>query len=195
RPTETKDISWEYVGLGVRQPAGSIAEAAELAASCDAVIVVVGAASISEGEGYDRKDLELPGDQNALVEAILAANPRTAIVLTNGAAYALPWIDHAPAVLEAWLGGEEGPDAVARILFGRAEPSGRLPVTFPRHLEETSAAPYYPGGEEADYGEVLFVGYRHYDRSNAAPMFPFGYGLTYTRFAYSDLKAPEHVKA
>ena len=69
-------------------------------------------------------DLDLPGDQNALVEAVLAANPRTVVVLANGAPYALPWIDHAPAVLEAWLGGEEGPDAVARILFGEAEPSG-----------------------------------------------------------------------
>jgi beta-glucosidase len=195
RPASIKGVTWEYVGIGLRQPSGTVEEAAALAAKADAAIVVVGAASISEGEGYDRKDLDLPGDQNALVEAILAANPNTAVVLTNGAPYVLPWIDHAPAVLEAWLGGEEGPDAVARILFGRAEPSGRLPVTLPRRLEDTPAFPYYPGGDEADYGEGLFVGYRHYDRSVAAPMFPFGHGLTYTRFAYSALKAPEHVKA
>jgi len=195
RPASIKGVTWEYVGVGLRQPSGTVEEAAAIAAKADAAIVVVGAASVSEGEGYDRKDLDLPGDQNALVEAILAANPNTVVVLTNGAPYVLPWIDHAPAVLEAWLGGEEGPDAVARILFGRAEPSGRLPVTLPRRLEDTPAFPYYPGGDEADYGECLFVGYRHYDRSVAAPMFPFGHGLTYTRFAYSALKAPEHVKA
>lgn len=195
RPESLKGVTWEQVIVGVRQPRGSIAEAAEVAAKADAAIVVIGAASISEGEGYDRRDLELPGDQNALVEAVLAANPNTAIVFTGGSPYAFPWIDHAPAVLCAWLGGEEGPDAVARVLFGGAEPSGRLPVTFPRRIEDTPAYPYYPGGEEADYGEGLFVGYRHYDRASEAPMFPFGYGLTYTRFKYADLAAPEQVKA
>src|SRR5207245_3510390 len=83
RPAVTRDIAWEYVGVGVRQPRGSIEEAAAAAASADAAIVVVGAASVSEGEGYDRTDLDLPGDQNALVEAVLAANPKTVIVLTN----------------------------------------------------------------------------------------------------------------
>jgi beta-glucosidase len=195
RPESLKGVTWEQVIIGVRQPRGSIAEAAEVAAKADAAIVVIGASSISEGEGYDRKDLELPGDQNALVEAVLAANPNTVIVFTGGSPYAFPWIDHAPAVLCAWLGGEEGPDAVARVLFGGAEPSGRLPVTFPRRIEDTPAYPFYPGGEEADYGEGLFVGYRHYDRATEPPMFPFGYGLTYTSFKYADLKAPEEVKA
>jgi beta-glucosidase len=193
RREDTSDIAWEYVSIGMRQPAGTIAEAAALAAGSDVAIVVIGAASISEGEGYDRADLDLPGDQNALVEAVLAANPRTVVVLVGGAPYALPWIDHAPAVLAAWLGGEEGPDAVARILFGRAEPSGRLPVSYPRRIEDTSAHGWYPGGEEVVYGEGLFVGYRHFDRAPAAPLFPFGFGLTYTRFAYSDLVAPEEV--
>ncbi|MGH7022260.1 MAG: glycoside hydrolase family 3 C-terminal domain-containing protein [Caulobacteraceae bacterium] len=195
RPEKTAGITWEYVAIGLRQPTGSIEAAAEMAARCDAAIVVIGAASISEGEGYDRADLELPGDQNALVEAVLAANPRTAIVLVGGAPYALPWIDHAPAVLEAWLGGEEGPDAAARILFGRAEPSGRLPVTFPRRIEDTPAHGWYPGDEKVVYGEGLFVGYRHFDRAPASAMFPFGHGLTYTRFAYSDLAAPEEAAA
>ncbi|MEP6967861.1 MAG: glycoside hydrolase family 3 C-terminal domain-containing protein, partial [Pseudomonadota bacterium] len=195
RPPPTAALAWEYVGIGVRQPRGDIAEAAALAASADVAVVVVGAASGSEAEGYDRESLDLPGDQNALVEAVLAANPRTVVVLVNGAPYALPWIDHAPAVLEAWLGGEEGPDATARILFGAAEPSGRLPVTFPRRLEDTPAHPFYPGGAEAHYGEGLFVGYRHFDRAAEPPMFPFGYGLTYTCFAYSDLEATEEARA
>ena len=187
-------LAWEYVSLGVRAPRGGIAEAAELAASCDAAVVVIGAASITEGEGYDRSSLDLPGDQNALVEAVLAANPRTIVVLVNGAPYTLPWIDHVPAVLEGWLGGEAGPDAVARILLGEAEPSGRLPVTFPAALEDTPAHGFYPGGESVTYGEGLRVGYRHFDASNEPPLFPFGFGLTYTRFDYADVQAPETAR-
>jgi beta-glucosidase len=195
RPADLEGLGWEYVGIGLRQPRGGIEEAAALAAGADAAIVVIGAASTSEGEGYDRENLDLPGDQNALVEAILAANPRTVVVVVGGAPYALPWIDHAPAVLVPWLGGEEGADAVARILFGHAEPSGRLPVTFPRRLEDTPAHPFYPGGEAAPYGEGLYVGYRHFDRGPEPPLFPFGFGLTFTRFAYADLEAPEEVRA
>ncbi|HUZ12146.1 MAG TPA: glycoside hydrolase family 3 C-terminal domain-containing protein [Caulobacteraceae bacterium] len=191
---EADRLSWEYFNVGVRQPTGTVAEAAALASRCDAAVVVVGSASVSEGEGYDRADLDLPGDQNALVEAVLAANPRTVVVLTNGAPYVLPWIDHAPAVLEAWLGGEAGPDAVARILLGEIEPSGRLPVTLPMRLEDTPAHPYYPGGASVRYGEGLAVGYRHFDRSGERPLFPFGFGLTYTRFRYSGLAAPEEVR-
>ncbi len=187
-------LSWEYVSLGVRSQRGTIAEAAELAASCDAAVVVIGSASVSEGEGYDRETLDLPGDQNALVEAVLAANPRTVVVLVSGAPYVLPWIDHAPAVLAGWLGGEAGPDAVARILLGEAEPSGRLPVTFPARLEDTPAHAFYPGGETVSYGEGLRVGYRHFDSSNEPPLFPFGFGLTYTRFRYADLVSPETVR-
>jgi beta-glucosidase len=191
----SQGLNWEYVGVGLREPRGSIQEAADLAAACDAAIVVIGSASTTEGEGYDRRDIDLPGDQNALVEAVLAANPRTIVVLTNGAPYALPWIDHAPAVLEAWLGGEAGPDAVARIIFGEAEPSGRLPVTFPVRLEDTPAHDFYPGAEAVTYGERLNVGYRHFDRSNEPPLFAFGHGLTYTRFVYSEIEAPESVVA
>jgi len=194
RPPEAGSLAWEQVGVGHRAPRGSVAEAAALAAQCDAAIVVVGAASMTEGEGYDRENLDLPGDQNALVEAVLAVNPRTVIVLMTGAPYVLPWIDHAPAVVEGWLCGEEGPDAMARILFGAAEPSGRLPVTFPKRLEDSPAQRWYPGGDDAVYGEGLFVGYRHFDRAGEGPMFPFGHGLTYTRFAYGDIAAPEAVR-
>ncbi len=193
RPADAGGLPWEYVGIGLREPRGGVAEAAALAATADAAIVVIGAASVTEGEGYDRDSLDLPGDQNALVEAVLAANPRTVVVLVGGAPYVLPWIDHTPAVLVGWLGGEEGPDAVARILFGASQPSGRLPVTFPRRLDDTPAYPWYPGGADAIYGEGLFVGYRHFDRDAHAPMFPFGHGLTYTTFAYGDLTAPEEA--
>ncbi len=187
-------LAWEYVSVGVRQPAGSIAEAAALAGQCDAAVVVIGAGSLTEGEGYDRADLDLPGDQNALVEAVLAANPRTVVVLTNGAPYVLPWIDHVPSVVEAWLGGEAGPDALAKIILGELEPSGRLPVSFPRRLKDSPAQAFYPGGETTTYGEGMAVGYRHFDRANEAPLFAFGFGLTYTKFRYAGLTAPEHVR-
>ena len=187
-------LAWEYVSLGVRVPRGGIAEAAALAATCDAAVVVIGSASISEGEGYDRDDLDLPGDQNALVEAVLAANPRTVVILVSGAPYVLPWIDHVPAVLAAWLGGEAGPDAVARILLGESEPSGRLPITFPARLQDTPAHAYYPGADTVTYGEGLRVGYRHFDASNEPPLFPFGFGLTYTKFRYADLESPETAR-
>ena len=190
----SQGMNWEYFSVGVREPRGSIAEAAELAARCDAAIVVVGSGSLTEGEGYDRENIDLPGDQNALVEAVLAANPRTVVVLTNGAPYALPWIDHAPAVLEGWLGGEAGPDAVARILIGEAEPSGRLPITFPAALADSPAQKFYPGGATVKYGEGLKLGYRHFDAGNEPPLFPFGFGLTYTTFAYEDVEAPETAR-
>ena len=191
RPAETGHLAWEYLGVGLRQPRGSVAEAAALAGTCDGAIVVIGAASLTEAEGYDRESLDLPGDQNALVEAVLAANPKTIIVLVGGAPYAMPWINHTPAVVVAWLGGEEGPDATARILFGEASPSGRLPVTFPTRLEDTPAHGWYPGDAEVTYGEGLFVGYRHYDRAPEPPLFPFGHGLTYSRVAYENLVVPE----
>ena len=196
RPTDPEALGWEQVGIGLRQPRGGVADAAALAATADAAIVVIGAASTSEAEGYDRETLDLPGNQNALVEAVLAANPRTVIVVVGGAPYAMPWIDHTPAVILPWLGGEEGPDALARILFGRAEPSGRLPVTFPRKLEHTPAHAWYPGGADAIYGEGLAIAATGTStRPPKPPMFPFGHGLTYTRFVYAELDAPEGVRA
>ncbi len=206
RPTSSADArrasdadsiasNWEFVALGVREPRGTVAEAAALAGSCDAAVVVIGSGSQTEGEGYDRQRLDLPGDQNALVEAVLAANPNTVVVLSNGAPYALPWIDHVPAVVEGWLGGEAGPDAVARILIGEAEPSGRLPVTFPARLEDSPAHKgFFPGGASVKYGEGLRIGYRHFDAGNEPPLFPFGFGLTYTKFRYSNLHAPETTR-
>jgi len=194
-PTRGEMGGFEAFSLGLRQPTGSIEEAVAAAKAADAAIVIVGSASTTEAEGYDRENLELPGPQNQLVEAVLAANPRTVVVVNSGAPVTLPWIDRARTVLQAWLPGEEGPDALASVVFGDVGPSGRLPVSFPRHLEDSPEQPYYPGGDKADYGEGLFVGYRHYDRSNTGALFAFGHGLTYTTFAYADLSAPEAVGA
>jgi beta-glucosidase len=113
------------------------------------------------------------------------------VVLNTGAPFTLPWADQAKALLQTWLPGEAGPEALARVLFGESAPSGRLPVTFPRRMEDTPAYPYYRDDLRGDYGEGLFMGYRHYDRANIAPLFAFGHGLTYSRFSYADVSAPE----
>jgi beta-glucosidase len=186
--------SLQYMHLGLREPSGTIAEAVAAARSADAALVIVGSASTTEAEGYDRLDMDLPGAQNELVEAVLAANPRTAVALNIGAPMAMPWVDRAKAVLLSWLPGEEGPNALANVLFGRTGPSGRLPVTFPRRLEDNPTAENYRGGETAPYSEGLFVGYRHFDKTNTPPLFAFGHGLTYTRFSWSGFDVPERVR-
>jgi beta-glucosidase len=108
---------------------------------------------------------------------------------------AMPWIDRAKAVLLSWLPGEEGPNALARVVFGDGAPSGRLPVTFPKRIEDNPAFASYRGGATAPYDEGLFVGYRHYDKTNVPPLFAFGHGLTYTTFAWSNLEVPARAKA
>jgi beta-glucosidase len=190
RPTQL-----QYMHLGVREPSGTIAEAVAAAKSADAAIVLVGSASTTEAEGYDRRDIELPGRQNELVEAVLAANAKTVVALNIGSPMAMPWIERAKAVLVSWLPGEEGPNALSNILFGGSGPSGRLPVTFPRRYEDNPTAGNYRGGKAAPYSEGLFVGYRHYDKTNTPPLFAFGHGLAYTRFSWSALAVPERAKA
>ena len=187
------DAPFEICQIGMRQPSGTIEEAVEIARAADAVLLIVGSAASTESEGYDRDDIRLPGKQDDLIEAVLAANPNTVVAVNAGAPMAMPWIAKASAVLLAWLPGESGPDALADVLFGNAAPSGRLPVTFPKRLEDNPSYPYYPGGDRSVYGEGLFVGYRHYDAKGVEPLFPFGHGLTYTRFDYSALEAPKRA--
>jgi beta-glucosidase len=170
-------------------------EAVALARSCDVAVVCVGLPEYFESEGDDRPHMELPGRQNELVEAVLSANPRTVVVVNAGAPVRLPWAEKVPALLEAFYAGLEGGNAVARILVGEVNPSGKLSVTFPRRLEDTPAYINYPGTKEVHYGEGIFVGYRYYDMRDLAPAFPFGYGLSYTTFTYSGLKLPAEVKA
>ena len=111
----------------------------------------------------------------------------TIVAVNAGAAIAMPWIDKVPAVLQLWLPGEEGPDALTDILLGVVSPSGRLPVTFPKRIEDSSAYGFYPGADTVTYGEGLCVGYRHFDQKGIAPLFAFGHGLTYSTFDYADL--------
>jgi beta-glucosidase len=190
------DFSWEGsdrhrgVRLGCLPPLPEnlMERAVALAARADAAIVVAGLTPEWEGEGFDRVDMELPGDQNELIERVAAANPNTVVVLNNGSPLALPWLDRVPAVLQAWYGGQELGSGIADVLFGEVNPSGRLPQTWPLRLEDNPAYINYPGENgQVLYGEGIFVGYRYYDKKQIEPLFPFGYGLSYTTFNYSNL--------
>ncbi|HEX3986446.1 MAG TPA: glycoside hydrolase family 3 C-terminal domain-containing protein [Acidobacteriaceae bacterium] len=167
---------------------GSDLQAAVAAAQhADLVIVMVGD---QETEGRDHP-IELPAEQNAMIAAVAAANPRTIVVLKSGSALLMPWIDSVAAVLEAWYPGEEDGNAVADVLFGDVNPSGKLPLTFPRSVDQTLARnpASYPGnGQQVHYDEGLQVGYRGYQAQHVEPLFPFGFGLSYTTFSMADLK-------
>ncbi len=170
-------------GARVVESGDPLERAAAAAASADVAVVVVGTSDEFETEGEDRTTLALPGDQDALVAAVAAANPNTVVVLNCGSPVTMPWLGEVPAVLQLWFPGQAMGDALADVLTGDAEPGGRLPITFPRDLAETPAARYYPGtGGRAVYGEGLLIGYRWYDRNDIDPLFPFGFGLGYTTF-------------
>jgi beta-glucosidase len=163
-----------------------ILAAAAAAKAADVAIVMVGD---DEAEGHDH-GIVLAGNGDALIQAVAAANPNTIVVLKTGSAVLMPWLNAVPAVLEAWYPGEEDGDAVADVLFGISNPSGKLPLTFPRSVQDTSARnpAEYPGdGRTVRYSEGLEVGYRWTQSHRVTPLFPFGFGLSYTTFAYSDL--------
>jgi beta-glucosidase len=168
--------------------------AVELAKRCDVALVFAGMPEGYESEGKDRPDLSLPGPQAELIEAVALANPRTVVVLNAGSPVEMPWLNLVPAVLEAYYAGQEGGNAVADILLGNINPSGKLSESFPKRLEDTPAFLDYPGGRDVRYGEGIFVGYRYYEKRQVEPLFPFGFGLSYTRFEYSDLKVTSSGK-
>ena len=165
-------------------------DAEKLAASADAAIVAVGFDPESESEGADRT-FQLPPGEDELIQKIAAANRRTIVVVTSGGGVDMNnWIDRVPAVIEAWYSGQEGGTALAQVVFGDVDPSGRLPVSFERRWEDNPAHDsYYPeaDGPRVVYKEGVFVGYRGYERSGIKPRFPFGYGLSYTSFQYRNL--------
>ncbi len=181
--------------LGWRVPGATadndplILEATAAARQSDVAILFLGVSSQLESEGRDREDLELPGLQNALVEAVVAANPRTIVVLTGGSPLMIGgWLDRVPAVLSAWYLGELGGQSTADVLFGDVNPSGKLPDTLAARREDYPDYGNYPGaGGNVDYAESIYVGYRHFDKHQIEPLFPFGHGLSYTTFEYSDL--------
>ena len=130
-----------------------------------------------ESEGFDRASLDMPAGHNQLIEAVSAVQPNVAVVLMNGSAVTMPWADKVRAIVEAWLGGQAGGGAIADVLTGKVNPSGKLSETFPARLEDTPPYPDFPArNKEANYGEGIFIGYRHYDARKIAPLFPFGFG-------------------
>lgn len=167
-----------------------IDQAVEIARQAEVALLYISLPSYKESEGYDRKDLDLTPQAVALIQAVTKVQPRTAVILNNGSAVAMSeWIDGAAAVLEAWMMGQAGGGAIADLLFGRLNPSGKLAETFPLRLVDTPAYLNYPGGHgEVRYGEGVFIGYRYYDAKEVPVLFPFGHGLSYTRFAYSNLR-------
>ena len=181
---------WRNLHLGCLPPvpADSVQRAAGLAARSDVAILFAGLTDEWESEGYDRADMELRGEQVALIEQVVAANPNTIVVLNTGAPVTMDWLDKVPAVIQAWYPGQEAGNAIADVLFGDVNPSGKLPTTLPRRLQDNPAYINYPGENgKVYYGEGIFVGYRYYDKKELAPLFPFGHGLSYTSFSYSNL--------
>ena len=160
-----------------------------MAAARHASVAVV-FAGLYEREGRDLSSIDLPPAVNKLIEAVARANPDTVVVLNTGSAVTMPWLDSVRAVVEAWYPGQEDGDAIADILFGKVDPSGKLPVTFPVGLADVPASTpaQWPGVDgTVQYSEGLLVGYRWYDAKKIAPLFPFGFGLSYTTFSFSDL--------
>ncbi|MCC3276552.1 glycoside hydrolase family 3 C-terminal domain-containing protein [Arthrobacter sp. zg-Y20] len=189
-------LGWTPPG-GVLQP--SIQEAVDVA-SRNSVAVIV--ARDYTGEAADRGSLTLPQNQDALISAVTAANPNTVVVLATSGPVTMPWIDAVPSVLEAWYPGQAQGRAVASVLFGDVNPSGKLPVTFPVSDQQASAVtPPYPFNflttvsPVVPYAEGVFVGYKAYTTQGAVPLFPFGHGLSYTRFDYANLFATPEVDA
>ena len=156
----------------------------------DVALLYLGLPSFKESEGYDRPDLDLTTQQVALIKAVTAVQPRTVVIVNNGSAVAMSaWIDGAAAVLEAWMMGQAGGGAIADVLTGKVNPSGKLAETYPLKLTDTPAHLNFPGENgKVRYGEGLFIGYRYYDAKEMPVLFPFGYGLSYTTFEYGNPK-------
>jgi beta-glucosidase len=165
-------------------------DARKAAGKAGVAIVFAGLPDSYESEGFDRASLDMPLGHKQLIEAVVSVQPNVAVVLMNGSAVTMPWADKVKAILEAWLGGQAGGGAVADILTGAVNPSGKLAETFPNSIYESPTFPHFPArNRHANYGEGIFIGYRYYDTKNLQPLFPFGFGLSYTTFSYTGIKA------
>jgi beta-glucosidase len=166
-----------------------LAEAVGAVKNADIVVICAGLPDSFEIEGRDRDHMRLPESHNLLIEAVTAAHPNVVVVLSNGSPVEMPWVDDVQAILEGYLGGQAGAGAVADILYGRVNPSGKLAETFPVKLEDNPTFENFPGGPATvEYRESIFIGYRFFDTVEKEVLFPFGHGLSYTQFEYSGLK-------
>jgi beta-glucosidase len=172
-------------------------EALNAAKEADIAVLFIGLSDGLESEGYDRKHMRLSDCQNDLVNAVCAVQENVVVVLHNGSPIEMPWLDKVKGALELYLGGEAVGEATINLLFGKANPSGRLPETFPRKLENNPSFLYYFGEQDTvEYREGVFVGYRYYETKKIGVLFPFGHGLSYTTFAYSSLSLDKrHITA
>lgn len=166
----------------------AIVDAVSAAAAADTAVVVVGLNADWESEGYDRSSLSLPLRTNELVEAVAKANPNTVVVIQSGSAVSMPWIDRVKSVVQAWYGGNEAGNGIADVLYGKRNPSGRMPLTFPVREEDIAAFPNFKSAKTAvRYEEGIWVGYKHHNLRKIPALWPFGHGLSYTTFSYSGI--------
>lgn len=184
-------VSFSLLHLGPQfDPDELIAEAVEAARAADTAVVVVATTDAVESEGFDRKDLKLPGRQDDLVRAVAAVNANTVVVVNTGSPVELPWRDDVAAVLLSWFPGQEGGAALADVLLGAEEPGGRLPTTWPAELADAPVSDTTPTAEgELHYTEGVFIGYRAWERAGTTPAYPFGHGLGYTEWSYETIEA------
>jgi len=176
-----------YEPLQSPDDAAALTEAVVAARKADVAVVVAGLPPVIESESFDRENLLLPAQHDALITAVAAANPNTVVVLVNGAPVLMPWLSQVKAVLEVYLGGQAGGGAIVDMLYGTAEPGGRLAETFPKRLDDVPANANFPGQpHQVVYEEQLMVGYRYHTTEQVAPLFPFGYGLSYTTFRWTN---------
>lgn len=189
---DERGIAYSYApGYDLKQDTpdtGLIDEAVAAATAADAAVVCIGLPDAYESEGFDREHMRLPESHVALLEAVAKVNEKTVVLLFGGSAVEMPWLDSAKSLLMLYLGGEAGAQAAADLLYGDINPSGKLAESFPRRLEDNSSYGNFPGGSKTvEYRESIYVGYRYYDKAGVDVLFPFGYGLSYTSFAYRDL--------
>ncbi len=188
-PAVHYDISFApgYITSEDRTEEALLQEAVETARGADAAVIFAGLTDAFESEGYDRTHMNLPDCQNKLIDAVCSVQENVIVVLHNGSPVCMPWLAKVSAVLEMYLAGQAGGSACADLLTGRANPCGKLAETFPLRLEDNPSFLDFPGSrDEVSYGEGVFIGYRYYDKKKMDVLFPFGYGLSYTTFAYSN---------
>jgi hypothetical protein len=185
-------ISGLRIGMSLEIDESALLQrAVRCAAESDVAILVVGHNRDSEGEGGDRRDMDLPGQTNELISAVCAANPRTVVIVQAASAVTMPWVSQAPAIVMAWYQGQENGPALANALLGRCNFSGKTPITFPRSLKDHSSSKWFPGEAARDHaviGEGVLIGYRSFDQQGIAPLWPFGFGLSYTSFSLAEVR-------
>ncbi|OAL33524.1 hypothetical protein AYO20_07210 [Fonsecaea nubica] len=171
-------------------------EATELAQASDFVVIVVGRDADWETETSDMETLQLPRDSDTLIAAVVATNPNTVVVNQTSSPITMPWINEVPAIVQAWYLGQEQGNCLADVLLGNLNPCEKLPITFPRRIEDNPSYDKFPGGNDrVQYGEGIFAGYRYYDHRKIEPLFPFGAGLSYTAYEYSNIRLSSSVLA